>query len=339
MKGTIAFEEAILDPSYPQIHEKYAYVLKSIRPAAAATTTLFDRLVDIHDMRLKDMDAHGVEYMVLSLTAPGPQGELDVSSAESMATNANNYLAGEVSKNPQRFGAFAALSMHRPDQAAAELTRAVEKLGMLGGMINDYQAAGTEENEQKIYYDTPDYDPFWSVVESLDVPIYFHPRFPISRDLENVYGTRKHLIGAGVQFHLDLSWHIYALCSSGVLDRFPKLKIIAGHLGENIPFNLWRASHWYNKMEKKPSRPSIHDYLYYFRHNVYITTSGNFSTKGLKFCIGELGIERCLYSIDTPYDNISEAQEWWKTVDLPEDQKNAVARENAIRLLKLPLEL
>lgn len=215
MKGTIAFEEAILDPSYPQVHEKYAYILNSIRPTAAGRSTLFDRLVDIHDMRLKDMDAYGVEYMVLSLTAPGPQGELDVNSSETMATNANDYLAGEVRKNPQRFGAFATLSMHRPEQAAAELTRAVKELGMLGGMINDYQAVGTEGNERKIYYDTPDYDPFWSVVENLDVPIYLHPRFPTSQDLEDIWGTRKHLIGAGVQFHLDLSWHIYALCSSG----------------------------------------------------------------------------------------------------------------------------
>lgn len=125
---------------------------------------------------------------------------------------------------------------------------------------------------------------------------------------------------------------------------------------DRIPFNLWRADHWYNKPVKKKSRPSKEDYSYYFKHNVSITTSGNFSTEGLKFCLRELGVDRCLYSIgqskearfgchklsdvtDYPYDTIEEAQTWWKGIDLPADQKEAVARSNAIRLFELPLEL
>jgi 2,3-dihydroxybenzoate decarboxylase len=122
---------------------------------------------------------------------------------------------------------------------------------------------------------------------------------------------------------------------------------------DSIPFNLWRACHWYNHPNKKGSRPSKEDYKYYFTHNVHITTSGNFSTSGLKFCIQELGVERCLFAIgkshpnfvcvlltgvDTPYENVKEGQDWWKTVDLPADQKEMVARTNAIRLYKLPLE-
>jgi 2,3-dihydroxybenzoate decarboxylase len=109
---------------------------------------------------------------------------------------------------------------------------------------------------------------------------------------------------------------------------------------------------------KKATRPSKEDYRYYFTHNISITTSGNFNTRGLKFCIEEIGVDRCLYSIgkpfkqslarpnksadswlDTPYDTIKEAQDWWKSVDLPEREKEAVARENAIRLFKLPLSL
>ena len=130
-----------------------------------------------------------------------------------------------------------------------------------------------------------------------------------------------------------------------------------------IPFNLWRADHWYNKPVKKATRPSKQDYTYYFKHNVSITTSGDFSTQGLKFCLDEIGVDRCLYSIgkweselaapslfchfeliwscarlDYPYDSIKEAQDWWKGIDLPQDQKEAVARRNAIRLFKLPLE-
>jgi 2,3-dihydroxybenzoate decarboxylase len=71
------------------------------------------------------------------------------------------------------------------------------------------------------------------------------------------------------------------------------------HLACRIPFNLWRADHWYNKPIKKMNRPSKEDYSYYFTHNVSITSSGNFSTKVLKFCIDLMGVDRCLYSIGT----------------------------------------
>jgi 2,3-dihydroxybenzoate decarboxylase len=135
----------------------------------------------------------------------------------------------------------------------------------------------------------------------------------------------------------------------------------------SIPFNLWRANHWYNKPVKRATRPSKEDYGYYFKHNISITTSGFYSTQGLKFCVNELGFDRCMFSIGTcwplvtgqdatwfrmirewqlayrlidyPYDSIKEAQDWWKGVDLPEKEKVAVARENAIKLFKLPLEL
>ncbi|KAG4443636.1 hypothetical protein IFR05_000913 [Cadophora sp. M221] len=338
-RGTIAVEEAIIDPSGVAALSQWATLLSPAQNASTTMTAHERRLLDIHDARLKSMDEEGVEYMLLSLTSPGCQGEPSPSKAEKMATVANDYLSAEVKKNPKRFGALAALSMHDPVQAAAELRRAVKELGMFGGLVNDFQSFG-DDGEEKEYFDTAKYDPFWEAVQELDVPIYFHPRYRIKQDLEPEmqYGARKHLLGAGVQFHLDLSFHLYAVCSSGIFDRFPKAQIVAGHLGEGIPFNLWRACHWYNHPFKKSTRPSKHDYEYYFKHNVHITTSGNFSTTGLKFCINEIGVDRCMYAIDTPYENVKEGQDWWKTVDLPADQKEAVARTNAIRLFKLPLE-
>ncbi|KAF1834614.1 amidohydrolase-like protein 2 [Decorospora gaudefroyi] len=341
MKGTIAIEEAIIDPAGVEAHT-FAQFQSLMRPGSDATSGLSAherRLLDIHDERLKSMDKHGVEYMLLSLTSPGAQGEADPKKANKTARVANDYLAGEVKKNPKRFGAFAALSMHNAQDAASELRRAVKELGMFGGMVNDFQSKGAD-GEEKLYYDTPDYDHFWETVQELDVPIYFHPRYAIPQDLKpgTKYGDRKHLLGAGVQFHLDLSWHLYAVCSAGILDRFPRVQIVVGHLGEGIPFNLWRASHWINHPFKRGSRPMKYDYSYYWTHNFSITTSGNYNTRGLKFCIEEIGLDRCLYAIDTPYDTVEEAQEWWKSIDLPDNQKEAVGRKNAIRLFKLPLE-
>jgi 2,3-dihydroxybenzoate decarboxylase len=135
----------------------------------------------------------------------------------------------------------------------------------------------------------------------------------------------------------------------------PRGKEICCSQCDSIPFNLVRADHWFNKPVKKATRPSKEDYSYYFTHNISITTSGNFNTAALKFCIDQIGAERCLYSIgkailffldtitncllDYPYDTIADAQGWWLGVDLSEDNKKLVARENAIRLFKLPLEL
>lgn len=235
MKGTKAVEEAIIDQAGVEAHS-FAQFQNLMRPGSDPTSGLSaheKKLLDIHGERLNSMDEHGVEYMLLSLTSPGAQGEADPGKAKEVARITNNYLAGEVQKNPKRFGALAALSMHNAEDAADELRRAVKELGMFGGLVNDFQSRGVDA-EEKIYFDTPNYDAFWKTVEELNVPIYFHPRYAIPQDLKTgtKYGDRKHLLGAGVQFHLDLSWHLYAICSSGIFDRFPKVQIVAGHLGE-----------------------------------------------------------------------------------------------------------
>ena len=234
-KGTIAIEEAIIDPAGVAEHS-FAQFQSLMAPGSDPTTGLSAherRLLDIHGERLQNMDEHGVEYMLLSLTSPGAQGESDPEKSKKVAREANDYLAAEVQKNPKRFGALAAIPMHNAQDASAELRRAVKELGMFGGLVNDFQSTG-EDGENKVYFDTPDFYPFWETVQELDVPIYFHPRYSVKQDLQpgTKYGDRKHLLGAAVQFHLDLSWHLYAMCASGVFDRYPKVQIVAGHLGE-----------------------------------------------------------------------------------------------------------
>ncbi len=233
-KGLIAVEEAVLN------EEGIAWMAEtaSLYAPGSDPTKIGDHphthmLRDIHGSRLTKMDADGVEYMLLSLTSPGCQGQRDPVKAQTISVNANNWLAAQVAENPARFGALAALSMHNAAEAAQELRRAVGDLGMFGALLNDYQIVG-ENEEGKKYYDEPEYDIFWKTVEELKVPVYLHPRYPVSPDLEpsSKYGPRRQLLGAGVQFHLDLSFHIYAICSSGFLDKYPGVQIVAGHLGE-----------------------------------------------------------------------------------------------------------
>ncbi|KAK3402357.1 hypothetical protein B0T20DRAFT_346427 [Sordaria brevicollis] len=372
-KGTIAIEEAVLNPSGISWMAQTASLFNP-SSSSSASSSLFNPpsspsssstgnppahmplhsqtplLLDIHSTRLSEMDAHGVEYMLLSLTSPGPQGQSDPVEAAKVAREGNDWLAAEVSKNPARFGALASVSMHDAEQAGREVRRCVQELGVYG-VLQDFEVEGPGEGmgdgegPGEGTGDGEGYRPFWREVERLGVPVYLHPRYPPGWELridgEGIATDGNREKGyAAVQFHLDLSKHIYAICSSGVFNKFPGVQVVVGHLGEGIPFNLHRANHWYNKPVKKASRPSKHDYTYYFKHNISITTSGFFSTAGLKFCIEQIGVERCLYSIDYPYDTISEAQTWWKEdVDLLAKDKEMVARQNAIRLFKLPLEL
>ena len=235
-KGTIAIEEAVINPSDLEWLGDTASMYapgNSSDPSASKYHALSQKLADIHEHRIAQMDAEGVEYMLLSLTSPGPQGEGDPAKAHKIAVTANDWLAAECKKNPRRFGALASVSMHDGRQAAEELRRAVKELGMFGAILNDYQTTGADGAGKK-YFDEKEYRVFWETVQELDVPVYMHPRYPCNPDLESgsKYGDRKHLVGAAVQFHLDLSMHLYALMSSGIFDEFPKVQVVCGHLGE-----------------------------------------------------------------------------------------------------------
>lgn len=221
-RGTIAVEEAVISPGSAWLLKED---LAKLSPGDFSDKFFEEhkaRLMDIHNKRLQSMDNEGVEYMLLSLTSPGCQGIPEQALAEATARETNDWLAGEVAKNPVRFGGLAALSMHDPFQAAEELERAVKELGFFGGLVNDFQSTGDRTGKE--YFDTGKFDPFWKKVEELDVPIYFHPRYTTRPELEagTKYGDRSHLMGAAVQFHLDLSFHIYAMCSSGNIESIPE---------------------------------------------------------------------------------------------------------------------
>src|SRR5262245_11481613 len=128
------------------------------------------RLTDFQDKRLRLMDASGVDIMILSLNAPAVQAIPDVPRAIRVAREANDVLAGEIAKRPDRFAGFAALPLQDPEAAARELVRCVKELGFVGALVNGFSQAGQAENV--LYYDLPQYQPFWRAVAELDVPFY-----------------------------------------------------------------------------------------------------------------------------------------------------------------------
>jgi 2,3-dihydroxybenzoate decarboxylase len=124
------------------------------------------------------MDEHGMEMMILSLNAPAVQAVPDPKKACELAIRANDFLAEQVARRPDRFQAFAALPMQDPERATRELERCMTELGFRGALVNGFSQIGTTDNAT--YYDAPQYAPFWEAAQRLDAPFYLHPRNPLA---------------------------------------------------------------------------------------------------------------------------------------------------------------
>lgn len=224
MRGKIILEEHVGMPEDNPVER--------LRFACRNSEDLAKALLEIHGARLDEMNANGVEMAIMSQNPPGPQGIKDPAAAEAYAVRSNNYIAKLVDEAPERFAAFACVSMHDPAVAASELTRCVKELGMVGVMLHDaqeYLDADGVIREQ--FFDDPKFDVFWATVESLNVPFYLHPKPPIPQEFLRLYKSRPWLVGPTFSFTIDSSFHALALCTSGMFDRFPRLQMILGHMG------------------------------------------------------------------------------------------------------------
>ena len=199
-----------------------------------------ERVLDLHGRRLQLMDQHGIEMMLLSLNAPAVQAIPDPAKANELARRANDYLAEQVRKRPDRFQGLAALPMQDPELAAQELQRCVNDLGFKGALVNGFSQVG--DKDTAVYYDLSQYRPFWQVVERLDVPFYLHPRNPLPRDAK-IYEGHSWLLGPVWAFGQETAVHALRLMGSGLFDEYPRLAIVLGHMGEGLPFSMWRVDH------------------------------------------------------------------------------------------------
>lgn len=293
---------------------------------------LRDRLLDIQDRRIREMDENGIEMMLLSFNSSVVQAVPDTAKAADVARRANDYLAEEVAKRPDRFQGFAALAMQDPDGASRELERCVKELGFKGALV--FGSSQVEDPQSAVYYDLPQYRPFWGVVEALDVPFYLHPRNPL-RSMAQIYEGHPWLMGPTWAFNQETAVHSLRLMASGLFDEHPKLQIVIGHMGEGIPALLWRIDHRNAWTELPPAYPAKRLICDYFRENFHITTSGNFSTPALVNAITEIGADRVMFSIDWPYENVDHAAKWFDACEISEDDRQKIGRTNAIKLFKL----
>ena len=289
------------------------------------------RLFDL-DGHLREMDRSGVEFTILSLSAPGVQALADRSQALDLARSTNDELAAYVRRHSDRLSAFAAVPMQGPEAAADKLARAVGEHGFKGALINGYSNVGAGEDIE--YLDEAEADVFWARAVDLGVPVYLHPREPLPSQRGAMQGYPK-LVGSAWGFGYDTATHTVRLMLSGIFDRFPGLQVIVGHLGEGLPFLLPRLQHRLDAQRKGEhggkalNRPS-----HYFGRNFWLTTSGHFHARQLRSAMEEIGWERVLFSTDYPFEDMTQGASWFDDLVMDPVQKFAIGRGNAAKLFR-----
>jgi gamma-resorcylate decarboxylase len=287
------------------------------------------KLLDIHGARLAEMDKTGIDIEVISLNSNAVQGVPDPTQAIALARRANDALAEAIAKRPDRFAGLAALPMQDPQAAAAELDRAVRELKFKGALVNGFSQVGTPDTA--VYYDQPQYRPFWAEVERLNVPFYLHPRDQLP-SRRQAYEGHPWLVGSPWGFADETAIHALRLMGCGLFDEFPKLQIVLGHLGERIPYDLWRLDH---RLRNVPDRPAKRTMAEYFRNNFHISTSGHFSTPSLLQAILTVGADRVLFAVDYPFEDHAQACTWFDTCEIAEADRIKIGRSNAVALFGL----
>lgn len=283
------------------------------------------RLRDFGGERIQDMDAAGIDMCVLSHGAPSSQ-KIPADIAIPLVRRVNDRLAAAVAANPSRLAAFAALPTADPQAAADELERCVA-MGFKGAMVH-----GSCNGE---FIDLPKYWPIFARAEQLDVPIYLHPAQPHPAVMDAYYkdylADFPMLARPAWGYAVECGTQVVRLVLSGVFERHPNLKIVLGHLGESVPFQLWRL----DQALSRPGQKSVR-FREIFTRNFWITTSGFFSTPALLCCAMEMGVDRILFSVDWPFVADSSAgTRWMKDVPLCADDKARILSGNAQRLLRL----
>lgn len=282
------------------------------------------RLLEFDGMRLEAMDKAGIELAVLSVTTPGVQGEPNTRTAIKQAREANDFLAHEIQKHPTRYAGFAHLPLQDAKAAGDELARCVEELGFKGEMINGHTNGH--------YLDEEMYHPFWECVQEINVPVYLHACDPY--DMPHNYQGHPELLGATGSWTVETATHALRMVFGGTFDRFPKVTLIFGHMGETLPYLLWRLdsrSRIRSKLGQDRDRlPSE-----VIKKNIVVTTTGVCSHPALLCAVSTLGENSVMFSVDYPYEDCGVAAEFIETAPISEAARVKICHRNAERLLRI----
>jgi predicted TIM-barrel fold metal-dependent hydrolase len=288
-------------------------------------------LAEIGPRRIGAMDEAGINIQILSAHTPGVQ---NVPGQEGIdfAYRLNKMIVdGPMATYPGRFRAFATLPLQSPEASADELERAVRKDGFLGCLTNGIIG--------KKFLDHPDFEPVLARAEALDVPIYIHPGLPPDEVFQIYYSNMRPEYQAKFQdqvlsisaygWHQEVVTQCLRMITSGVFDRFPKLQIIVGHMGEGLPFFYKRIV---EKMGEVTEDTLDRPFEQYFHDNFWFTTSAFFQDELLDLLLKYISVDRVMFATDYPFANMKEGTDWFRAVDLPRETKEKIAFRNAEKL-------
>lgn len=315
MKKISMEEHFIIDELVPHLEDTYQNINKNLASKAVP------KLKELGEKRIADMDEAGLDFAVLSIAGPGVQIEPDAAKAVRLAKKANDVLAAAMQEYPTRFGGLAHLAMQDPEEAANELERCVKDLNMQGAMING-QTLG-------LYLDNPCYDVFWAKASELKAPVYLHPGNPVQMPI--TYEGAKALWGPVWGWMAETGAHAIRMIVNGVFDRHPGARIILGHMGETLPYLMWRFDSRlptaYMNVELK------HEPSYYIRNNITCTTSGVCDEVSLRCALDNLGENSVMFSADYPFESLKESCDWLEDANVSDERKAKVAHQNAENIL------
>lgn len=313
---TIALEEHFIIPHLvPHLEDTYHNINKNLASRAVP------RLQQLGAERLEAMDAAGLDFAVLSIAGPGVQIEPDAGRAARLARQANDVLAKAMQAHPQRFGGLAHLALHDPATAADELERCIDELKMQGAMVNG-QTLG-------LYLDNPCYDVFWERAAALKAPVYLHPGNPVQMPI--TYEGAKALWGPFWGWGVETGSHALRLVVNGAFARHPDARVILGHMGETLPYLLWRFDSRLPTAYTSVTLPQPPSH--YIRRNIAITTSGVCDDVALRCALDNLGEDKVMFSADHPFEDLAASCAWLRAADIGEARRAKVAHGNAQAIL------
>jgi 5-carboxyvanillate decarboxylase len=335
----IAAEEAFAPPEVlrcyrkliaeePELDRGFTSLMGFYLGSSARAVQVMSRMTDLGEIRLRDMDDSGIAKQILSLTSPGVQ-IFDAGTAISLAELTNDYAAEAIRKHPDRFAGLAAIAPQHPAAAAKELERGVRQLGLRGAIVNSHTRGE--------YLDDSKFWPIFEAAEALGVPVYLHPNTPPPAMIRPF--LERGLDGAIFGFAVETALHMLRIIVAGVFDRFPNLQIILGHLGEGLPYWLFRidfmhramvAANRYESVKKLNRKPSE-----YLKQNVYVTTSGMAWEPPILYAQSVLGVDRVLYAMDYPYQFVPEEVNVTDSLPISEADKMKLYQMNAERVFSL----
>lgn len=299
--------------------------VKGISAYMPTNTPLISALKDLSTMRISAMDSGSITMQILS------HSPLDADPP--LCTKINNELHSAISNHPTRLAGFALLPMSDPSAAATELERCVTDLKFLGALVDNH-LDGT-------FYDDSKFWPVFAKAEELDVPIYIHPTFAAESMMPHYRGNYSEQIAGALSafgwgWHTDTGLHFLRLYSAGLFDRFPKLKIVLGHMGELLPYQFERTAGMDGKLWKlERGLRTVWD------ENLWITTSGMFSLPPLECLLKVKGKGKVMFSVDYPFSATEKGRGFIEEIEksglLSTEELKDFGYRNAARLLKIKL--